>query len=333
MSKNKTFFGRIFITGGAGYVGSALVPKLLERGYSVTVLDLAIYGANVLPKHKNLKVMKGDIRDKELLGKALPGHDVVIHLACISNDPSFELNPDLGRSINLDAFRPLVEISRDSGVKRFIYASSSSVYGIKEEKDVHEDMSLEPLTDYSKFKAECEKILSEYQTNNFTTVTLRPATVCGYSKRQRLDVVVNIFCNLGYHNREITVFGGKQLRPNIHIQDMCDAYILLLEVQKTAIEGEIYNVGDNNYTVIELAQMVRSVIGNDVKLTTVSTNDNRSYHISSKKILKELNYRPKYGILKAIEDMKEAFDRGLLPNALTESKYFNVKKMKETTLS
>ena len=213
----------IFVTGGAGYVGAVLVPRLLDENCQVTVLDLMIYGEGVLPDHPRLKVIKGDIRNLALLKRALPGHDAVIHLACISNDPSFELNPDLGKSINLDAFRPLVEISRASGVERFVYASSSSVYGIKEEKDVHEETPLEPLTDYSQFKADCEKILNEYESPDFTTTTIRPATICGYSPRQRLDVVVNILTNLAYRKREITVFGGEQLRPNIHISDMVES--------------------------------------------------------------------------------------------------------------
>ncbi|SVE16320.1 uncharacterized protein METZ01_LOCUS469174, partial [marine metagenome] len=163
---------KIFVTGGAGYVGAMLVPHLLEKGYEVTVLDLMIYGEHVLQKNHNLNSVKGDIRDQDLLKKLIPGHDAVIHLACISNDPSFELSPELGKSINLDAFRPLVDISKRSKVKRFFYASSSSVYGIKDEPNVHEEMELEPLTDYSIFKAECEKILAEYQSDDFTTTTI-----------------------------------------------------------------------------------------------------------------------------------------------------------------
>ena len=215
---------KIFVTGGAGYVGAVLVPDLLKKGYEVTVLDLMLYGEEVLKPHRNLQCVKGDIRDKQLLSKLLQGHDAVIHLACISNDPSFELNPELGRSINLDAFRPLVEISQSAGIKRFIYASSSSVYGIKDEPNVTENMKLEPLTDYSRFKADCEKILNEYQSKNFTTVIIRPATVCGYSSRQRLDVVVNILTNLAYHKRKISVFGGQQLRP-IYISMTCQTVI------------------------------------------------------------------------------------------------------------
>lgn len=323
---------KIFITGGAGYVGAILVPRLLKEGYSITVIDLMMYGENVLEPNEKLTVIKGDIRDTELLKKTIPGNDAVIHLACISNDPSFELNPELGKSINLDAFEPLVLISKESGVQRFIYASSSSVYGVKEEKDVHEEMSLEPLTDYSKFKADCEKIIAKYQSDDFTTVTIRPATVCGYSPRQRLDVVVNILTNLAFHKREISVFGGKQLRPNIHIADMADAYVTLLKAPKEKIAGEIFNAGFENQTVLDLAETVQKVIGEDVKLIATPTNDNRSYHISSKKIAERLGFVPSHTIQEAVEDLKNAFEKGLLPDSLTDEKYFNIKTMQSAEL-
>jgi len=308
------------------------VPHLLEKGLQVTVLDLMIYGAEVLPQHENLTVVQGDIRDQELIRKTLPGHDAVIHLACISNDPSFELNPNLGRSINLEAFRPLVESSREAGIQRFIYASSSSVYGVKEEPNVHEEMVLEPLTDYSRFKADCEKILAEYQSEDFTTVTIRPATVCGYSPRQRLDVVVNILTNLAYHKREITVFGGSQLRPNIHIADMVQAYVALLEAPTEKIAGQLFNAGYENQSVTELAETVRSVIGEDVRLTVTPTDDNRSYHISSEKIRQELGFVARHSIREAAEDLVNAFERGLLPDSLTNERYFNIKRMQNLRL-
>ena len=324
---------KIFITGGAGYVGAMLVPRLLELGNSVTVLDLMWYGEDVIDAHPNLVMVKGDIRDQELLRKTISGHDSVIHLACISNDPSFEMDPKLGESINLDAFQPLVEISRASGVKRFIYASSSSVYGVKSEPNVSEDMSLEPLTDYSRFKAECEKILANYQSPEFTTVTIRPATVCGYSRRQRLDVVVNILSNLAFHKRKITVFGGKQLRPNIHIADMVEAYVVLLNAPKELIAGEIFNAGYENQSVEELANSVRDVMGDDVELVTSPTDDNRSYHISSQKISKVLGFVPSHTIKDAIVDMKQALESGLLPDSLTDDKYFNIKRMQSEKLA
>jgi nucleoside-diphosphate-sugar epimerase len=322
----------IYITGGAGYVGAVLVPRLLDEGYRITVIDLMIYGEDVLPDHPNLTKIKGDIRNKSLLRESIKGHECVIHLACISNDPSFELNPSLGQSINLDAFRPLVEISRDSGVQRFIYASSSSVYGVKDEPNVTEEVSLDPLTDYSRFKAECEKILSEFQSDDFTTVTIRPATVCGYSPRQRLDVVVNILTNLAYHKREISVFGGHQLRPNIHIEDMVDAYIALLEAPKELIGGEIFNAGYQNHTVLELAEMVKKVIGDDVKLVATASNDNRSYHISSEKIARVLGFRANHTIQEAVEDLKAAYEKDLLPDSLANERYFNIKRMQNLKL-
>ena len=323
---------KILITGGAGYVGSVLTPYLLMRGHKVSVIDLMIYGEEILKKDKNLKIIKGDIRNKNLLEKILPGHDIVIHLACISNDPSFELNPFLGKSINLDAFTPLVEIAKKNGVKRFIYASSSSVYGVKKEKDVDETISLEPLTDYSKFKIDCEIILKKYISENFTPIIIRPATVCGYAPRQRLDVVVNILTNLAYHKRAITIFGGKQLRPNIHIKDMARAYEILIEAPKSQVSGEIFNVGYENYSVLELANTVKKTIGDDVSLKSSPTDDNRSYHISSKKIKKVLGFEPVNTISDAVNDLKLAFIKGLLPNSLTDEKYFNIKMMQSLNL-
>ena len=323
---------KILITGGAGYVGTVLTEHLLNKGYKISVIDLMIYGEDVLKKNPNLRIIKGDIRDVDLLEKEIPMHDIVIHLACISNDPSFELDPKLGKSINLDAFKILVEISKRSLIKKFIYASSSSVYGLKNEKNIHENISLEPLTEYSKYKVECELILKKYESENFTTVTLRPATVCGYSPRQRLDVVVNILTNLAYNKREISVFGGKQLRPNIHIKDMVEVYDVLIKAPKSKISGEIFNVGYENKTVLQLANIVRTVIGKDVKLKVVPTNDNRSYHISSEKIKKILGFESKFTINDAVNDLKNAFADGFLPNSLHDEKYFNIKRMQSIKL-
>ena len=323
---------KIFITGGAGYVGSVLTPYLISKGYQITVLDLMIYGEDVLKENKNLKIIKGDIRNKSLLKKIIPGHDAVIHLACISNDPSFELNPKLGQSINYDAFEPLVKLSKESSVKRFIYASSSSVYGIKKEKNVDELKSLEPLTDYSKFKAECEKILFDYESNDFTAVVIRPATVCGYGVRQRLDVVVNILTNLAYHKRKILVFGGNQLRPNIHIEDMARVYDTVLKAENKLVAGQIFNAGYENQKVIELAGIVKKVIGEDVQLDIEPSEDNRSYHISSNKIKNILKFSTQKTIEDAVKDLKAAFDKKLLDNTLTNKKYFNIKMMNSINL-
>ena len=323
---------KVFITGGAGYVGSKLVPKLLNLGYEVSVLDLMIYGEKVLNDHEKLKKVKGDIRDEELLKKFLPGHDILIHLACISNDPSFELNPTLGKSINLEAFEPLVKASMNNKISQFIYASSSSVYGIKKEKNVTEDMSLEPLTDYSRFKADCEKILNSYSSDNFVTTTIRPSTICGYARRQRLDLVVNILTNHAFHNREIKVFGGDQLRPNVHINDMVDSYLAILDASFEKINGQIFNVGFKNQSVNELANDVKEIIGEDVKIVNTKSDDNRSYHVSSQKIKDILNFETQYSVKDAVFDLKNAFEKKILINTFNDEFFFNIKRMNNINL-
>ena len=326
---------KILVTGGAGYVGSVLVPKLLNAGYSVNVLDLYLFGKESLSKVRNnpkLNEFIGDIRNVETIKKAVKECSSVIHLACISNDPSFELNPLLGKSINYDAFPELLNISIDSGVQRFIYASSSSVYGLKEEENVTENLSLKPLTDYSKYKALCEEILLKNKNNNFTPLILRPATVCGYSPRQRLDLIVNILTNHAFNNRKIQVFGGEQKRPNIHIQDMTDLYLKCLEYPKELIDSQIFNAGYENFTVNETANIIQEIIGEDVLINTVPTNDNRSYHISSEKIYNQLNFKPQYGIKNAVTDMLSAFQNNLIINPMTNNNYYNIKVMQSMNL-
>lgn len=319
---------KIFLTGGAGYVGSVLTPKLLDAGYEVTVFDWMLYGEHVLPDHPSLTAVKGDIRDEDALAKHIPGHDAVIHLACISNDPSFELDPDLGRSINLDSFEPMVRTAKEAGVKRFIYASSSSVYGIKEEPEVTEDMTLEPLTDYSKFKVECERILESYRDDSFDTLTIRPATVCGYSPRLRLDLTVNLLTNHAVNNGKITVFGGEQKRPNIHIEDMSDLYRYVLELPSERIDGGVYNAGYENHKVKDIARMVKEVVGPQVEIETTPSDDQRSYHVSSEKIRKELGFAPQHTIKDAIQDLVDAFEAGKIPEPMERDVYYNVKRMK-----
>lgn len=324
----------VLVTGGAGYVGAVLVPKLLSTGYRVTVLDLCLYGDDVLPSDPGLTLIKGDLRDPATVGRAVAGCDAVIHLACISNDPSFELDPDLGKSINYDCFRPLVEAARDAGVHRFVYASSSSVYGIKDEPNVTEDLPLEPLTDYSKYKAMCEAVLAEYQTPDFTTVTLRPATVCGYSPRLRLDLTVNILTNLAYHKGVITVFGGDQRRPNIHIEDICALYVEMLRREDAEIAGQIWNAGYENHKVSEIAELVRDVVGRErVEIVTTPTDDHRSYHISSAKIQRDLGYEPAHTIEDAVRDLVAAFAAGRVPDSLTDPRYYNIKTMQQLHLT
>jgi nucleoside-diphosphate-sugar epimerase len=327
-------FKRVMVTGGAGYVGSSLVPKLLAAGYEVAVLDLYIYGdvfADLTSK-QNLTEVKGDLRNPSDVQRALSGCDAVIHLACISNDPSFDLNPDLGRSINYDCFRPLVKASKDAGVKRFIYASSSSVYGIKNDVNVTEDLPLDPLTDYSKYKAMCEEVLDQEREPGFVTVTLRPATVCGYARRLRLDLTVNILTSHAINNGRITVFGGEQLRPNLHVEDMTDLYLQLLEAPDAAINGKTWNAGYHNLKVREIADMVRNEVGKNVDIIVTPSDDHRSYHVSSAKIKKDLGFSASRTVSDAIVDLAQAFNAGKVPNAMTDDRYYNIKRMQSLKL-
>lgn len=322
-------FKRVLVTGGAGYVGSNLVPKLLDAGYEVAVLDLYIYGDVFAGRNDNpgLTQIKGDLRNSADTEKALHGCDAVIHLACISNDPSFDLNPELGKSINFDCFRPLVKASKEAGVKRFIYASSSSVYGIKDEMDVTEDLPLVPLTDYSKYKAMCEEVLEEEREPGFVAVTLRPATVCGYAPRLRLDLTVNILTNHAINNGRITVFGGDQLRPNIHVEDMTDLYLKLLEQPDKAIDGKTWNAGYHNLKVSTIANMVREEVGPEVDIVVTPTDDHRSYHVSSDKIRRDIGFVAGRTVKDAIVDLKSAFLAGKVPDAMTDDRYYNIKRM------
>ena len=330
-----THIKNVLVTGGSGYVGSALVPKLLAAGHRVKVLDLYLYGRGTLAavaSHPNLEEVQGDIRDHQTLERVLPGCDAVIHLACISNDSSFELSPELGKSINYDAFFGLVDISRDCGVRRFIYASSSSVYGIRQEENVTEDLSLKPLTDYSKYKALCEEVLLEKRAPGFTVLILRPATICGYSPRLRLDLTVNILTNHAVTNRTIKVFGGQQMRPNLHIEDMTDLYVQTLQWPTEKIDGQIYNAGYHNQRVFEIAEKVRQVVGADVEIVTTPTNDNRSYHISSANIRRQLGFEAHRTIEDAVLDLVEAFKAGKVPNSMTNDSYYNIKLMQAINL-
>lgn len=326
----------VLVTGGAGYVGSLLVPALLEAGHRVTVLDLYIYGEDVFGPagtHPRLRQVKGDLRDPDAVAAALEGCDAVIHLACISNDPSFDLDPALGRSINHTCFLPLVRRAKAAGVERFIYASSSSVYGVQDVPDVTEEVPLKPLTDYSRFKALCEAELLAERAPGFAALVVRPATVCGWAPRLRLDLTVNLLAAQAINNRRITVFGGVQKRPNIHIRDMVALYADVLGRPAGQIDGRIYNVGFENRTVMQIAELVRDAVGGEVEIAVLPTEDLRSYHISSERIRRELGFVPRHGIGDAVAELAEAFRRGLVPGWATDPRYVNIKMMKQIRLT
>jgi nucleoside-diphosphate-sugar epimerase len=323
----------VLITGGAGYVGTVLAPQLVAKGYDVTVYDIMYYGCE-LEAGPGLRMIDGDIRDTARFRDACRGVDAVIHLACISNDPSFELDEELSRTINYDCFEPMVIAAKEQGVRRFIYASTSSVYGVSDKPEVTEDHPLVPLTLYNRYKGLCEPLLFKHQSPEFVCVTIRPATICGYSPRMRLDLSVNILTNHAINTGRITVFGGEQLRPNLHIQDVCDLYALLLEIRDDAIAGETFNAGYQNHSIIDIAKIVRDVVQEEfpdkgeIDIVTTPTNDIRSYHINSDKIARKLGFRPKRGIEDAVRDLCRAFKDGKLPNSMTDEQYVNVKALK-----
>ncbi len=326
----------ILITGGAGYVGNLLVPQLLNSGYNVTVYDIMYFGKETLPlANPNLTVIEADIRDTATFAAACTNQDVVLHLACISNDPSFELDGGLSKSINYDCFEPLALAAKAAKVKRFVYCSSSSVYGVSDRPQVTEDTPLIPLTDYNKYKGLCEPLLWKHMSDDFTCVTIRPATVCGYSPRTRLDLSVNILTNHAVNKNLITVFGGVQERPNLHIQDMCDAYEMLINAPHAKIHGETFNIGFQNYSILDLAKMVKKVVEQeypekgDINIVVTETNDIRSYRVNSDKIKNILGFEAKHTVEDAVRDLCVAFKAGKLLNSFTDPKYFNVKQLQE----
>ncbi len=326
---------KVLVTGGAGYVGSKLTLDLAEKNHEVIIYDTCYFGNEHIRENSNIKLVKADIRDSIKFESAVNGCDTVIHLACISNDPSFDLNEELSKSINYDCFENLVKISKKKGVKKFIYASSSSVYGFSDDPNVTEEHPLVPLTLYNKFKGMCEPILKKYLDNSFRGVIIRPATVCGYAPHCRLDLSVNILTNHAVNNKKIIVLGGgQQKRPNLHVNDMSRAYLNLMENDFSEINGETFNVSFENKKIIELAEIVSTNVKKffnyenleiEVKTETV---DNRSYHVNSDKIKKILNFEPKYNIDDAVNSLCQAFKDGKLPNSLTDPKYINVTTLK-----
>lgn len=328
-------FDKILVTGGAGYCGSRLVPQLLDHGYKVTIYDILYFGDAFLPKsNPNLRVIKGDIRDTAKLAAAVDGHDAFVSLACISNDASFELDEALSTSVNLHAFEPMVLAAKSAGVRRFVYASSSSVYGVSDAPEVTEDHPLVPLTLYNKYKGMCEPLLTRHTDPRFVGVTFRPATVCGYAPRQRLDLAVNILTNHAVNNNKITVFGGSQLRPNLHIQDYVDVVELLLTAPDDKIADKIFNVGTQNLSLMEIAHLVKRVVEEEfperggLAIVTTPTDDIRSYHINSDKIKRMLGFVPQYTVEDAVRDLCHAFRDNRIPNSMEDDYYFNVRRLK-----
>jgi len=306
----------ILVTGATGYKGSVLVPKLLRDGHSVTALDLQWFGCE-LNKHENLIILKRDVRN--ITEKDLHEFDVIIHLASIANDPCGDLNPKLTWEVSALATMQLADNAKRAGVKHFIYASSGSVYGIKDEENVTEDLSLEPISEYNKTKMVAERVLLSYQ-DDMTVQIVRPATVCGLSPRMRLDVSVNLLTMQALKNGEITVFGGEQSRPNIHIDDITDLYLFLLG--NPDVQG-VYNAGFENLTILDIANYIGERVG--AKITVTPSNDPRSYRINSDKLLAK-GFKPKKTVENAVTEIIEAYKNGQLEDI---DRWHNLKWMQK----
>ena len=321
---------RILITGGAGYVGSVLTCKLLKLGFEVVVLDTFFYtdiGLRTLANHPLLRILKGDIRDLGILKAGLTGINCVVHLAALANDPSAELDQKLTRQINLESYPPLLDQAVSAGVERFINLSSISVYGINYDDGVTENDPVNPLTEYARCKVLSEAIVKQYNTQRLTTVSLRCGTVCGWSPRMRLDLCANMLAAYGICNKKLTVWGGDQKRPHIHLEDITDFIIQLVSVSGEKIGGRLFNAAGYNTTVREIAETVQDVMNGEVELTTgPARNDERSYDVNSDRIAGELGFKMTKTIRDAVVDIVRAHQNGLWidPDAAL---YHNVKQM------
>jgi nucleoside-diphosphate-sugar epimerase len=310
---------KILVTGGCGYKGHVLVPKLLVRGYDVIAFDIQWFG-NYLVPHPNLTVIKGDVRDIDSV--PLDGVDCIIHLSSIANDPCGDLNPQLTWEVSALATMQLADKAKRLGIKRFIYASSGSVYGVKEELQVTEELELKPISEYNKTKMVAERVLLSYQ-NDMVVQIVRPATVCGYSPRMRLDVSVNLLTMQALSKGKITVFGGDQVRPNIHIDDITDLYLHLIDHPE--VTG-VYNAGFENISIMDIAKLVTKYVPVDIAVTP--SNDPRSYRVNSDKLL-ATGFKPKKSVEDAVQEIIEKYRSGVLKD---DEHFHNLKWMQKTIL-
>ena len=312
---------KILVTGGSGYKGSVLIPKLLNSGHNVTCFDTNWFG-DYLQVNNSLTKLKGDIRDLKDL--SLKGFDTIIHLANVANDPAVELNPTMSWEINVLAGHQLIEKAIKENVRHFIFASSGSVYGIKQEEEVTEDLPLVPISTYNKTKMIAERVFISY-SNKIKFHSIRPATVCGLSPRMRLDVAVNLLTFQALTKGKITVLGGTQVRPNIHIDDICDVYLHFVSNYQN-IDSGFYNAGFENISILDIAKKIQSKVNCEIEVK--DSNDPRSYRQDSSKLLKT-GFTPKKNVSIAIDEIIQSYNSGQLSD---KSQWHTVKWMKENKL-
>jgi nucleoside-diphosphate-sugar epimerase len=311
---------KVFVTGACGYKGSVLVPKLIAAGHQVVAFDIQWFG-NFLQAHPALTVVKGDVRDKDAID--LTGIDAIIHLSSVANDPCGDLDPKLTWEISCLATMQLIDQAQRAGIRRFIYASSGSVYGIKDEEQVTEDLELLPISEYNKTKMCGERIVLSYK-DDMAVQIVRPATVCGFSPRMRLDVSVNMLTMQALTKGRITVFGGDQTRPNIHIDDITDLYLFLLDHPE---HTGVYNAGFENISILDIANLVTRHVKADIVVTP--SNDPRSYRVNSDRLL-STGFRPKKSVEDAVVEMIGMYRQGALRD---EERFHNLTWMRKEVLS
>jgi nucleoside-diphosphate-sugar epimerase len=323
----------VAVSGGAGYVGSVLVPMLLARGYRTRVLDLLLFGEGTLAAHPLLEVHRGDVRDQALVERWASGADAVIHLAGIANDPSCALQPSLSQEVNVTGTHNVVTAARRAGAERFVLVSSASVYGIANDGPVHETSPLKPITVYGETKVQAEDIVRRRTGGSLTALAVRPAALYGYAPRQRLDLTVNLLTNHAVNRGGVEVFGGEQLRPTLHVADLCDLLLSALEHPLRETGLKVFNAARENATVAEIARRVVDAVnarrGPAHALATLSTtpsNDRRSYAIDSTQARRTLGFAPRRSLEGAVAELCAAFDDGRLPRPLSDDRYFNVRR-------
>lgn len=311
---------KILVTGGCGYKGHVLIPKLLKNNHHVKVIDIQWFG-NYLEPNDNLVIIKKDIRD--LKQNDIDGYDIIIHLAAVANDPCSDLDPKLSWEVGALSTMRLADFASKSGVKQIIYASSGSVYGVKDEINVTEDLDLDPISEYNKNKMVSERVLLSYKEDMIVQI-IRPATVCGLSPRMRLDVAVNLLTMQALNKNEITVLGGEQTRPNIHIDDITDIYLFLIDNPQIA---GIYNAGFENISIMDIASSIKSKL--NVPITIKESNDPRSYRVDSSKLL-NAGFKPSKNVAESINEIIDAYKNNKLQD---EDRFYNLRWMQKMLLN
>jgi nucleoside-diphosphate-sugar epimerase len=322
----------VLVTGGAGYVGSALVPRLLADGHRVRVLDTFTFGRHALAaagNSPNLTQIEGDLRDRHVLDSALRGCGAVIHLAGVTDAASFDLDPALGRLFNVEAFPTLVQLAKKQRVERFVLASCASVYGSADADVFTEETHPQPQTGFAISKADCEAVLAREREPGFTPLTIRPATACGYAPRLRLDLPVNALTAVAYHKREITVAASGSAQSHLHVADLAELFAQSLQWPAGTIAGRVYNAAGESLTAREVAELLKAEVGADVRIATVPAAESRTAPVSARRLKRELGWSARRSLRDAVRDLLAAIKSGKAPHALTEPRYDNAAVLRE----